>query len=35
MFQNHVCRFDVVGIDRHQSGDLSINWLQDAFRTDS
>ena len=31
-FGNRVCRFDVVGVDRDGYGELSIDWLQDAFR---
>ncbi|NNC77441.1 MAG: YraN family protein [Woeseiaceae bacterium] len=31
-FQNHTCRFDVVGVDRDPSGRVTIDWLQDAFR---
>lgn len=33
-FGNHVCRFDVVGIDRNSEGSISIQWMQDAFRPD-
>lgn len=31
-YRNHVCRFDVVGVDSVCGGEVSINWLQDAFR---
>lgn len=31
-FQNRTCRFDVVGVDQDRQGDVSINWLKDAFR---
>lgn len=31
-FRFHTCRFDVVGIDRHASGDICIDWRRDAFR---
>ena len=34
-FSNHVCRFDIVGVDRDQRGDVSIHWLKDAFRMSS
>jgi putative endonuclease len=31
-FQNHRCRFDVIGIDRDERNRTSINWMRDAFR---
>jgi putative endonuclease len=31
-FGEHVCRFDVIGIDRGASGEIAIEWMQDAFR---
>ena len=31
-YRTHVCRFDIVAIDRDESGKLSIEWLKDAFR---
>lgn len=31
-FGDHVCRFDFIGIDRGTSGEISIEWMQDAFR---
>ncbi len=31
-FGSHVCRFDVIGIDRDSAGEDSIKWVQDAFR---
>ena len=31
-FGNRVCRFDVVGVDRDSGGEISIEWIQDAFR---
>ena len=31
-FSEHVCRFDVLGIDRGAAGEISIDWMQDAFR---
>lgn len=31
-FQNRACRFDVVGIDQDRQGDVTIDWLKDAFR---
>ena len=31
-FGNRVCRFDVVGVDRDAGGEISIDWMQDAFR---
>ena len=31
-FGNHVCRFDVIGVDRDPGGTISIDWMQDAFR---
>jgi putative endonuclease len=33
-FRNHVCRFDIVGVDRDCRGQVSIQWLRDAFRSD-
>ncbi len=33
-FGNHVCRFDVVGVDRDSRGRVSIDWMRDAFRPD-
>ena len=32
MFDNWVCRFDVVGVDRDSGGKISIDWMRDAFR---
>ncbi|MFQ5609201.1 MAG: YraN family protein, partial [Woeseiaceae bacterium] len=34
LFQQHVCRFDVVGVD-HRGGEVSVTWLRDAFRPSS
>ena len=31
-FHNHTCRFDVLAVDRRPNGDVSIDWLKDAFR---
>ena len=31
-FGNRVCRFDVVGVDRDASGEITIDWMRDAFR---
>lgn len=31
-FQNHTCRFDVIGINRRRDGAITIDWLRDAFR---
>ena len=31
-YRSHVCRFDVVGVDIDRHGEISIEWLQDAFR---
>ena len=31
-YANHVCRFDVIGIDRDDNNDASIRWIKDAFR---
>lgn len=31
-YRTHVCRFDVVAVDRDHAGELSIEWLKDAFR---
>ena len=31
-YRTHVCRFDVVAVDRDHSGELSIDWQKDAFR---
>lgn len=31
-FGDHVCRFDVVGVDRDGTGALRIQWIRDAFR---
>ncbi len=31
-FSNRVCRFDVFGIDRDAEGEITIDWMQDAFR---
>jgi len=31
-FSDHVCRFDVLGIDGDADGELSIYWMKDAFR---
>lgn len=31
-FDNHVCRFDVIGVDRDDGNGASIEWLRDAFR---
>jgi len=31
-FADHVCRFDVVGVDRNRFGALRIQWIRDAFR---
>ncbi len=31
-FRHSTCRFDVVGVDRNENGELSINWRRDAFR---
>ncbi len=33
-FRNHVCRFDVVGVDRDSTGEVSVRWMRDAFRPD-
>ena len=30
-FHQHVCRFDVVGVDE-RCGSMSMNWVRDAFR---
>ena len=30
-YQNHVCRFDVIGV-RRSGGEVDITWLRDAFR---
>jgi Holliday junction resolvase-like predicted endonuclease len=27
-----VCRFDVVGVDRDSKGEITIDWMRDAFR---
>jgi putative endonuclease len=32
MFGNKVCRFDVVGVDRDSKGEITIDWMRDAFR---
>tara|TARA_R110002049_G_scaffold73329_11_gene189623 strand:- start:779 stop:1156 length:378 start_codon:yes stop_codon:yes gene_type:complete len=32
VFRNYCFRFDVLGINRDASGQLSVDWLQDAFR---
>ena len=32
LYRSHVCRFDIVAVDRDHSGRLSIEWLKDAFR---
>lgn len=31
-FSNHSVRFDVVGFNRTQAGDCTIQWIRDAFR---
>jgi len=31
-YRSHTCRFDVVGVDGDHRGEISIDWLQDAFR---
>ena len=31
-FRDHTCRFDVVGVNRSRDGDITIDWLRDAFR---
>ena len=31
-YGEHVCRFDIVGINRTSDAALSIDWMQDAFR---
>lgn len=31
-FDDRVCRFDVVGLDRDTNGEVSIDWMRDAFR---
>jgi len=31
-FGSRVCRFDVIGVDRNSQGEISIDWMQDAFR---
>ena len=31
-FGNCICRFDVVGVDRDASGEITIDWMRDAFR---
>jgi putative endonuclease len=31
-FGNKVCRFDVVGVDRDCEGEITIDWMRDAFR---
>lgn len=31
-FRNSTCRFDVVGVDVDDSGEVSIDWRPDAFR---
>jgi len=31
-YRTHVCRFDIVAVDRDHSGMFSIEWLKDAFR---
>ena len=31
-FRHHTCRFDVVGVDRDDGGQLTFDWQRDAFR---
>ena len=31
-FSDHVCRFDVLGIDRKSDGEIFVEWMRDAFR---
>ncbi len=31
-FSNHVCRFDVLGIDLNSEGAIFVEWMRDAFR---
>lgn len=31
-FDQYVCRFDVVGVDRDADGTASLDWIRDAFR---
>lgn len=31
-YRSHVCRFDVVGVDCDHRGEISTEWLRDAFR---
>ena len=31
-YADHVCRFDVVGVDRTVGGTLKVHWIRDAFR---
>lgn len=31
-YAQHVCRFDVVGVDRDVDGRLALDWIKDAFR---
>lgn len=31
-FRHSTCRFDVVGVDRDDDGELTIEWQRDAFR---
>lgn len=35
LFHHHACRFDVIGVDRREDGELSIDWIRDAFRPGS
>lgn len=31
-YRHNTCRFDVVGVDRDDTGRLSVEWRRDAFR---
>lgn len=31
-YRHSTCRFDVVGVDRKDNGELTIDWRRDAFR---
>ena len=34
-YQDHCCRFDVIGVDAAADGQCELQWVQDAFRPEN